>query len=173
MIYDDEVRRSLWVCLGALVVFLMTSATGVFAQVDPPLDTTTTAPTTTTAVTTPSSTTTTTKTSTTRSSTTTTSTTRPKSTAPVPPPASGPSQTLVPDLLGSIEVTTTAPPVTAPPPSTSVAAVTQNAAPISTQKNTPTALTLILATIAWLASLGGLLVYAEDRRSTQWKHLAR
>jgi hypothetical protein len=32
---------------------------------------------------------------------------------------------------------------------------------------------LILATVAWLASVGGLLVYAEDKRASQWKHLAR
>jgi hypothetical protein len=41
------------------------------------------------------------------------------------------------------------------------------------RKTAPTVPTLILATIAWLASLAGLLVYAEDRRSSQWKHLAR
>jgi hypothetical protein len=92
----------------------------------------------------------------------------------VPPPASGPSQTLVPDLLGSVDVSTTTPPVTEPSPSTTTAPVTTaSAAPIAAQKNSPAALTLILATIAWLASLGGLLVYAEDQRSTQWKHLAR
>jgi hypothetical protein len=32
---------------------------------------------------------------------------------------------------------------------------------------------LILAAVAWLASFGGVLVFAEDRRASRWKHLAR
>jgi hypothetical protein len=95
-----------------------------------------------------------------------------RSGAPVPPPASGPSQTLVPDLLGTpleIETTTTATPSTT---STTINTVA-NAASIAAHNNGPNGLTLILAAIAWLASLGGLLVYVEDQKSLRWKHLAR
>jgi hypothetical protein len=49
----------------------------------------------------------------------------------------------------------------------------RDAARIAAHTESPSGLTLILAGIAWLASLGGLLVYAEDQRSLRWKHLAR
>ncbi|HVT78671.1 MAG TPA: hypothetical protein VHD87_16645 [Acidimicrobiales bacterium] len=174
-------RRSLWVWLGALAICSGMTATGVRAQVLDPTTTTPPAPTTTTPppTTTPPSVTTTTSP---RSSTTTavrggtTTTTTKKSTAPVPPPASGPSQTLVPDLIGSpVEVTTT---TGVPSPTTAPTTVlgtthTETASPIAAHQDSPSGATLILATVAWLASLGGLLLYAEERRAQRWKHLAR
>jgi hypothetical protein len=168
--------------LGALVVFLLTGASAVMAQIDPtpttepPAPTPTTAPATSTTTTPTTAKPATTTTTTRGAAGTTTSTTKPKSTAPVPPPASGPSQTLVPDLLGApVEITTTTVLANLTPASvtTTTVSTTASATTISTTKNSPSGMTLILATVAWLASVGGLLVYAEDRRSMQWKHLAR
>ncbi|HVV38516.1 MAG TPA: hypothetical protein VHC63_18040 [Acidimicrobiales bacterium] len=175
-------RRSLWVWLGALAICSGITATGVRAQV---LDPTTTAPPPAPTTTTPPSTTAppeVTTTTTARSSTTTTgrgattATTTKKSTAPVPPPASGPSQTLVPDLIGSpVEITTTTgvPPSTTAPTTVLGTTHTETATPIAAHHDSPSGATLILATVAWLASLGGLLLYAEERRAQRWKHLAR
>lgn len=176
MIYHDGVRRSLWVCLGALVFCVSAGAASVMAD-EPSSTETTIAPTTSTPSTAPTTTGPTTSTSvahattTTKPNTATTSTTKPISTAPVPPPASGAQQPLVQDLLGTSVVATTT--TVAPPPTTATSTTTQLATPISTHKDAPRPATLVLATVAWLASLGGLLVYAEDKRSTQWKHLAR
>ncbi len=120
--------------------------------------------------------------------TTTTTTTRPKATTttttakagtgkPVPPPASGASQPLDPSLLGDtiipINTSTTLFGVETTLPPTTTTTVTSNAIGINTTKNGPSGPTLGLAAVAWLASLGGLLVYAEDQRAKQWRHLAR
>ena len=175
MIYDCGVRRVLSVCLIALAFGLSTGAATaqVTTTTAPPESTTTSAPPRTTI---PQTSTTTAApratTTTVRSSTTTSTTTANR--RPVPPPAAGPTQTLVPDLLGtgvSIQTTSTLP-LTPSIPST-LPAATQTAAPIAATKTSPSGATLVLAAIAWLASLGGLLVYVEDQRSRRWRHLAR
>jgi hypothetical protein len=58
-------------------------------------------------------------------------------------------------------------------PTTTTTSVASNAIGVNTSKNGPSGPTLGLAAVAWLASLGGLLVYAEDQRAKQWRHLAR
>jgi hypothetical protein len=181
VIYDDAVRRGIWLCLGALAFCFVSVGLDARAQPDittPPTETT--APPqdpTTTVVTTPASSTSTTARATTTSTTRGTTTTAGRSTAPVPPPASGPSQTLVPDLLGApVDIASSTTTTAATVPVVPRAAVDSDAASatnISSNTNAPSGLTLILATVAWLASLGGLLLYAEDRASARWKHLAR
>lgn len=174
-------RRAFPMLLGALAFLALTTAGEVIAQES--TTTTTTpppAPTTTAAPVPPSSTTTTTQkpstTTTTRSGGGTTTTTAGGGGRPVPPPAAGPTQTLVPDLLGSpfsLDTTTTTLVEFVPLPTATVPNQTESASTIVTNKTSPSGLTLALAAVAWLASLGGVLVYAEDRRASRWRHLAR
>jgi hypothetical protein len=176
VIYDDAVRRSICLCLGALAFCLVSVGLDARAQEVPdpgdPAVSTTTAPPTSAPPTSTTAKPTTTSTTAKASPSTTTSVTR--SGAPVPPPPSGPSQTRVPDLVGSpVDVSTTTGPTAPFAPTTAVPRTAARATNIAAQTDSPSGLTLILATIAWLASLGGLLVYAEDRRSARWKHLAR
>ena len=185
VIYDAAVRQVVSVCLGALACVLVIVVSHAHAQELPPVDpepTTTTAPTqpTTTSTTqaTPATTATTATTQKPPPTTTTTSTTQPKPGAPVPPPAAGPSQTLVPDLLGgALELqTTTTSPLTPAAGLTESSVVSQGraaTATIASSNDSPSGATLALAAVAWLASLGGVLVFAEERRAAHWKHLAR
>jgi hypothetical protein len=172
VIYDDGVRRGLWVCLGALVFCLVAGAAG--AQTGEPVPTTAPVDETTTTITAPSTTTTTTRATTTTTTRSSPSTTTAVNRSPVPPPASGPSQTLVPALLGTpVDVTTTTGFTTTSMTHATIPTQSEEATRIASRSNSPSGLTLALAGVAWLASLGGLLVYAEDRRSMRWKHLAR
>lgn len=178
VIYDAGVRRVVSVCLGALACLSFIGLSQVRAQESP---TTTTAPTTTTTPRVDFTTTTasTVKTTTTVKTNATTTTTASNGGRPVPPPASGPTQTLVPDLVGTpVDISTTTTvggfvPFSGSFTPTTFATDTESASTIVAHKNSPSGATLVLAAIAWLASFGGLLVYAEERRSTQWKHLAR
>jgi hypothetical protein len=139
------------------------------AQEEPPPTT----PTSTTLLPEPESSTTTTEQATTTTTQRSATTTTTRAGSPVPPPAAGPTQTLVPDLLGTpleLQTTTTVPLFA--PPSTFITQP-ESASTIASSSESPSGMTLVLATIAWLASFGGLLVYAEERRSSQWKHLAR
>ncbi|MDP1793946.1 MAG: hypothetical protein Q8K63_07385 [Acidimicrobiales bacterium] len=99
---------------------------------------------------------------------------------PVPPPASGASQPLDPSLLGGLPGLELNPSTTTPSFSTEADLTTtttpfadDNAISVSNPSGGPTGATLALASVAWLASLGGLLIYAEEQRSRQWRHLAR
>lgn len=110
---------------------------------------------------------------------TTTSTTAKGGTGkPVPPPPSGASQPLDPSILGGtplVDTSTTlfgVETVTVPQPSQVSDDPNVTVAAASSKKG-PNGTTLVLAAVAWLASLGGLLVYAEDQRGLRWRHLAR
>jgi hypothetical protein len=70
-----------------------------------------------------------------------------------------------PTTLFGVETTLPAPLATVPNDA--------SALPVGRKSDGPSGPTLGLAAVAWLASLGGLLVYAEDQRSKQWRHLAR
>jgi hypothetical protein len=170
VIYDAGVRRVVSVCLSALASLFVIGVAPAAAQSEP---TTTTSP----AVTLPENPTTT---STEKPTTTTTAkpagTTTTARRGAVPPPAAGPTQTLVPDLLGTpVELGTTTTSTTQSPfsPFTTGTLPTNITTPISANSDSPSGLTLVLAAVAWLASAGGLLVYAEEKRSARWKHLAR
>ena len=102
--------------------------------------------------------------------------------SPVPPPASGPSQPLDPSLLGGTPIPTVAPAVDTATTlffgydsnnTTTTLTSPLSATAIVNKKDSPSGSTLVLASVAWLASLGGLLVYVEDKRGQGWKHLAR
>lgn len=162
------------VCLGALACLLVIGLSHVQAQEGPGE----TGPTTTTIADEPVLPSTSTTETTQRTTTTlraATTTTQANGGRPVPPPAAGPTQTLVPDLLGTplqLETTTT---FTSFPPLTPSTLVTDTAraSTIATDSDSPSGMTLLLAAVAWLASFGGVLVYAEERRASRWKHLAR
>lgn len=170
------------VCVAALAFVGLTGLSHVLAQ-ESTTTTTPVATSTTAADPVPTAPTTTTKTTPTTQRTTTTvkgvTTTVASGGRPVPPPASGPTQTLVPDLLGTpvgVETTTTLvpfSPFTSSSTPTTFVADTESASAIASHDTAPSAPTLILAAVAWLASFGGVLVYAEDRRAMRWKHLAR
>jgi hypothetical protein len=167
-----RVRRVVSVCLGALACLFVIGLSRATAEEQPPNSTTTTSP----ASTIDFNSTTTMKSSTSTTAKPATTTTVANGGRPVPPPAAGPTQTLVPDLLGTpVDVQTSTTSTTEAPfgslnPGTLPTNVTT---PISTNSDSPSGLTLVLAAIAWLASFGGLLVYAEDKRAANWKHLAR
>jgi hypothetical protein len=177
-------RRRFLLVLGALAFAGVAFASGARAQLDEPTTTPTTAkPTTTTS---PPITFAPTTTAPPRATTTTAkpaATTTTVKGGPKPPPASGASQPLDPSLLGGLgpidlnatttttlgglfgtedELTTTTIPVT-----------TDNAINVASSTDGPSGAMLGLAAVAWLASLGGLLIYAEDQRGKQWRHLAR
>lgn len=181
VIYDDGMRRRTPLVIGALALAGVAVATGASADEGEPT-TTTIKPTTTTSppITAPPPTAppTTVRTTTTVKSGTTTTTA--KSTAPIPPPASGASQPLDPSLLGGVG------PIDLNPTTTTIysvfgteddltttTVVTDNAINVASSSDGPSGGMLGLAAVAWLASLGGLLVYAEDQRGKQWRHLAR
>jgi hypothetical protein len=171
VIYDAAVRRVVSVCLGALASLFVLGLTHAGAQT-----TTTTPPVPPSTVVVDTTTTTqqATTTTTTRSSATTT--TQASGGRPIPPPAAGPTQTLVPDLLGTpLEIATTTTSTSIEPfvPLNRGTLPTNITTPIATTSDSPSGFTLILAAVAWLASFGGLLVYAEEKRSERWKHLAR
>ena len=183
----DAVHRRSFLVIGALAFAGVAVASGAHAQTE---DTTTTTsrPTTTTAPPVTAAPSTTTPPTTVRPAATTTTTTKPATTttvrnggAPVPPPASGPSQPLDPSLLGGVGPIdlnpTTSSTVgvfgTEDGLSTTTTVVTDNAIDIASSSNGPSGGMLAMAAVVWLASLGGLLVYAEDQRGRQWQHLAR
>lgn len=182
VIYDEAMRRRCLLLLGALVFAGVSVASGAQAQSDE--ETTTTAkPTTTTSppiTFAPSTTVTTVKaspTTTTKGSTPTTA-----SGAPKPPPASGASQTLDPSLLGGVGLIDLNPSTTTTIGglfgtedniTTTTFVTTNNAIDVASTHNGPSGAMLALATVAWLASIGGVLIYAEDQRGKQWRHLAR
>jgi len=181
VIYDGGVRRITSILVGALAFIALTAGASVMAQSNPPepLPTTTT----TGEVVQPSPTTTTRPTTTTTTTAKSSSTTNTTSggTGAKPPPASGASQPLDPSLLGGAPIPTIAvststsvvdvPPLVIHTPTT----LQSNAATVivNAKKDPPPGSTMILATVAWLASLGGLLVYMEDKRGQRWRHLAR
>lgn len=188
VIYDEAMRRVLSVSVGALAFVAMTalawaaSAGDTTPTSDPlPSTTTTGAPTTTSPPpVTAGPTTSTTGASAKRTTTTTTSatTTTKGAGAPVPPPASGASQPLDPSLVGGsiVPIDTTTTLFGVEPTTTSTTSTTAGAViglSVNNKKNGPSGPTLGFAAVAWLASLGGLLVYAEDQRAKQWRHLAR
>ncbi len=182
VIYDDGMRRRTPLVIGALEFAGAAVASGAYAETD---DTTTTVPepttttrrsTTTTPAVTPTDPPATTPT---KPAPTTTSSTLRNGGNPIPPPASGASQPLDPSLLGGLPGVELNPSTTTPFFSTEDGLTTttvfsdDNAISVSKASNGPTGATLALASVAWLASLGGLLVYAEDQRAKQWRHLAR
>lgn len=183
MIYDGAVRSRPLIVIGALAFAGVSVASGALAQTDD--TTTTTAPTTILKATTSTSppsipTTEPPSTSTTAPKGKATTTTAPKATgAPIPPPASGASQPLDPSLLGGVgpidlnPTTTLAGLFSTEDDFTTTTVVTDNAINVATSGDGPSGGMLGLAAIAWVASLGGLLVYAEDQRGKQWRHLAR
>lgn len=186
VIYDEAMRRFIAPFSGALAFLALTGFSWAASAETTPTTSATTSttsgatttssppvvPTTSTTVTSPPTT------APAKGATTTTSTTAKAGTGqPVPPPASGPSQPLDPTLLGDtiipLNTSTTLFGVETTLPSTTTTSAETNALSIHTGKNGPSGPTLGLAAVAWLASLGGLLVYAEDQRSKQWRHLAR
>jgi hypothetical protein len=185
VIYDGAVvRHVMSVLFGAIAFGAVVGGAAAVAQ-EVPTTTTTVKPTTTTLapVTTsttarPATTTTTTKPPA-GGATTTSTTTAGNGGRPVPPPASGPTQTLVPDLLGGavvVDTSTTLQPIGGPFNTTRTTFEPDEptaARIIASHSDSPNATTLILASVAWLVSFGGLLVYAEDQRSHRWRHLAR
>lgn len=192
VIYDDGMRRRTPLLIGALAFAGAAVGSGAYdarAQMnDTPDPTSTTMKTTTTSppMTIGSTTTTQPAPATTAKPTTTTTakgattTTLRTGGAPIPPPASGASQPLDPSLLGGVgpidlDPSTTVPFFTTENEITSTTSVfaDDNAISVSNSSDGPSGATLALASVAWLASLGGLLVYAEDQRSKQWRHLAR
>lgn len=200
MIYDDGMRRRFLLVLGALAFAGVAVASGAHAEGE---DTTTTSTTPSTAQPTTSSTSSKTRdtvsppvtydsskdpptTTAPRPSTTVkggTPTTTVKG-SPKPPPASGASQPLDPSLLGGV-----GPIDLNPSPTTTIGGLfgteddltttttfpvsDSNAITVASSSNGPSGAMLGLAAVAWLASLGGVLVYAEDQRAKQWRHLAR
>lgn len=170
VIYDAWVRRVVSVCLGALACLLVIGMAHVQAQEETTTTTEPTTPTTEEPVTVPSTTATTQATTTTQRAATPTTA---GGGSPIPPPAAGPTQTLVPDLLGTpLDVQTTTTAGLFAPPSTVVTG-TESASRIASSSDSPSGMMLTLAGLAWVASFGGLLVYAEERRASRWKHLAR
>ncbi|HUR76695.1 MAG TPA: hypothetical protein VMZ22_02025 [Acidimicrobiales bacterium] len=175
-------RRVVSICVGALACVVAIGVSQVDAQVpdtDPTTTTTSSAPDPTWPDSTvaPPTSTTSVQRSTTTQKTATTTTTRGNAGPPVPPPAAGPTQTLVPDLIGAPvepQTTTTAfVPDAGFTPTSVVRAGSTATATIASGSDSPSGATLALAGVAWLASLGGVLVYAEERRASRWKHLAR
>lgn len=181
-------RRSL-IVIGALAFAGVAVASGAQAQTDETTTTvaptsTTRAPTTTTPpITAPPATSppTTTKagpTTTVKGATTTTIKGGPK-----PPPASGASQPLDPSLLGGLgpvdldlSTTTTLGGLFGTEDeltTTTVFESTDNAINVASSHHGPSGAMLGLAAVSFLASVGGLLIYAEDQRAKQWRHLAR
>lgn len=175
-------RRVFAFVLGALAFVVLAGASNALAEGE---TTTTTAPSTTTTTTPPvtvdHSTTTLKPTTTTMKAGATTTTTTQGFTGAKPPPASGASQPLDPSIVGGpvviFDTSTTLLSVDAEPtPSPTTATPSRDPSgtiQIASKKSTPSGTTLALASVAWLASLGGLLVYAEDQRSNSWRHLAR
>ena len=178
-------RRVISIGLGALAFAITASA--AFAQTEEPPSTTTSTtvrPTTTTAAPPVTIGTTSTTSTTVKPSTGATTTTTAKGTTtgkPIPPPPSGTSQTLVPSLLGGDPIIPTSSTlfgvetVTVPtqPQANGASSDPFASVAVTKTKNGPNGTTLVLAAVAWLASLGGLLVYAEDQRGLRWRHLAR
>lgn len=186
LIYDRDVRQLSHFLVGALAFIALTAAATALAQTDPttpPTPTTTTSTTARNTTTSPPPVNTTSPPTTRPTGKTTTTTTNTTTTTikgagqPVPPPASGASQPLDPTIVGGTPIVTFNPSTTlfgvetVTVPTTVATDVT--ALQVSHSSNGPSGVTLALATVAWLASLGGLLVYAEDQRGKRWRHLAR
>lgn len=180
VIYDGRVRRFTLILVGALALIAIAASSGNGAAGQTPTPTSSTLAPTTTTTAAPATTTTAATTPPTTRPVTTTTTAKP-STGSKPPPASGAAQPLDPSLLGgapipTIAVATTTSSIYVPPLEirTTPTTVGSNAATaIVRAKDGPPGSTMVLATVAWLASLGGLLVYMEDRRGQRWRHLAR
>jgi hypothetical protein len=184
-------RRRFFIVIGALAFAGVSIASGAHADDgDPATTTTTIKPTTTTTppstVPPPTSPPTTAKPSptTTVKGAPTTTTTLTNGSRPIPPPASGASQPLDPSLLGGVG------PIDLDPSTTTTIGglfgtdnqfttttvdftIEDNSTNVSTSSSGPSGAMLGLAAVAWLATLGGLLIYAEDQRGKQWRHLAR
>ncbi|MBA2608345.1 MAG: hypothetical protein H0U92_05380 [Actinobacteria bacterium] len=182
-------RRFLALVAGALAFVAMTGLGWTASAQDSTTTTTTTNVPTKPTTQRPTTTTTTTGVPTTSSPTTTPPTRAPGNKAtttttattagtgnPVPPPASGASQPLDPGLLGGT-IVPIAPPSTLFGTETTLSPTSTvpvtSALNVNSANDGPSGPTLGLAAVAWLASLGGLLVYAEDQRGKRWRHLAR
>ena len=175
-------RRGTSFVLGALAFVALSTGGHALAQTGEST-TTTAAPTSTTSAAPPvtvGSSTTTTPTTAKPGAVTTTTTAKPPTGKPIPPPPAGTSQTLVPSILGGtplLDTTTTlfgVETVTVPQnPNNASADPLGNSVAVTKSSNKPNGTTLVLAAVAWLASLAGLLVYAEDQRGARWRHLAR
>ncbi len=182
-------RRSL-IVIGALAFAGVAVASGAQAQTDETTTTvvptsTTRAPTTTSPpitappATSPPTTTKSGPTTTVKGATTTTTIKG----GPKPPPASGASQPLDPSLLGGLgpvdldlSTTTTIGGLFGTEDeltTTTVFESTDNAINVASSHHGPSGAMLGLAAVSFLASVGGLLIYAEDQRAKQWRHLAR
>ena len=185
MIYDGAVHRRSLVVIGALAFAGVAVASGAHAEEADTSTTTTPStrqPTTTAPPITLAPTTTTPPRSTTTVRTTGGTTTTTVKGGPKPPPASGASQPLDPSLLGGVgpidlnpSTTTTLGGLfgTEDELTTTTTFLTNNAINVASSHSGPSGAMLGLAAVAWVASLGGLLIYAEDQRGKQWRHLAR